>query len=127
MCLTRVTAITNRKRKGWKVFSTRRGELLPLFYRFKYTRKGTSIPEEQWEEDPSTDEFTSKHGSRQIYRTGFHIFLNKEHAEDYASIAPGYRTIRRVRFRKVVAQGLQRVRRDLAPTVVAKEIYVEKG
>jgi len=122
MCLTKVTKITNRKRRGWKVFGTTEfTKLRPLYY---YRSSGTpTIPEDVWIRDPHAGEKT-RYG-RPNYLVGFHIFLDRDGAERVCEMPPKGRTIRRVRFRKVVAQGLQLGGGPMVPTVVAEEIYVE--
>ena len=143
MCLTKITSKkcelwdTDEYRTGYKVIVDQTDNWQPLYY--AHIKKH---PFNQW----ITDKKHYHSSSININCIGFHIFATCDNAETYllslcninANIRIGfneerqYCTIFKIRYRKVVMRGTQRVlgkdRTEWVNTkcVVAKEIYVEK-
>lgn len=124
MCLTEVTKITNRKRKGWKVFCSGSMGIRSLHY--AKASGFHTIPQDVWIRDRHAGKGIFTQFAFPNYPTGFHVYLDKKHAEKVADLHSN-RVVKRIRFRKVVAQGLQRYGPIMAPTIVAEEMYVESG
>lgn len=55
------------------------------------------------------------------YPSGFHVLLTREAARNYTS----KKSVCKVKFRKVVAIGTQRVKGKEEPCIIAKEIFIE--
>jgi hypothetical protein len=62
------------------------------------------------------------------YPSGFHIFTNREDAENYKNqrIFPDMWEVVRVQYRKILVEGTQKVMDGEANCVVAAEMFVEK-
>jgi hypothetical protein len=121
MCLETIThgPDPEEEGEGYKVFEIcfSTGAILPPIRYFTFERN-------KWLSDPNDFQITG-------YRTGFHIFMNREDAEAYSRSLVGCRdfVIEKVRYRNVSAKGLHL--RDLygndqslVPCVVAREIFI---
>lgn len=60
-------------------------------------------------------------GQGEKYPSGFHVLLTREAARNYTS----KKSVCKVKFRKVVAIGTQRVKGKEEPCIIAKEIFIE--
>lgn len=126
MCLETITHGPNLEEEGegYKVFEIHAGELLAPLKNFTFVKN-------EWLSD--SEDFDIDEGEG-FYRTGFHIFSNREDAEAYYNSLTGCTgrrdfVIEKVKYRNVCAKGLHL--RDifgndprLAQCVVAREIFI---
>ena len=140
MCLEKLIPIDkkdpNQVRYGYKVFlQTKDGIMGDIIFNVD----NAYIPENTWIHE-SKYRYNEDKGRQKInamgrsygmhvssYPFGFHVFLNKKAAEKW--ISDDIRTIRRVKYRKLVASGYQTCSNGLIdPRLyrvdVAKEIYI---
>jgi hypothetical protein len=138
MCLEKITQGPNPEEQGegWKVFELYNGTLRN--HCFLYDPVDDKVIKHEY----LTDTWIADNRRYLIpidvltsYPTGFHVFLNKPDAEAYCNLYGG--KIHKVKYRNVTAKGTQYVRQTLpgdigdnpalhAPTVVAREIFIEK-
>jgi len=122
MCLDELAYFKVTKSYGWGVFREEDGQ---LFQRFGCK---SLVPEEKWETDPNDYSLQTEYDGKP-YRTGFHLFINKEDALGYVSPFCDDEVVRKVRFKKVVAKGVQQLPYALsakANVIVVRERCVEK-
>lgn len=127
MCLNRLDEFKISKYQGWQVFqvppSGGGAKLYPLYY-FRADHPD-GIPTNEWMVDPRAERSILTDGSTCVlYKSGYHIYLRKRDAEKYLARCDNT-TIRKVRFRKVVAKGRQG-HQGGAKVVVAGERFIEK-
>lgn len=136
MCLDRLEHINTKGKRGYQVFQQVEGKLYPRFHRnyrnLSVPHSGKcEVPVNTWETDPN--DYHISIASDCSYHTGFHIFLNRKHAKAYASATSIPVVIRRVRFRDVVATGIQELpiledgltRPIPTPVAVVRKRYVK--
>jgi hypothetical protein len=119
-CITYNLSIPGKIYTGYKIFEKDEDK--------KYIRtpfEQVRLQLNKWIKDRETQQLLSYDPYNEVnkferYYTGFHIFLSKKDAKQYL-YTPRH-SIKKVKFRNVVALGLQ----GELLTVVAKEIYVEK-
>ena len=119
MCLDKITDFEVKTDIGYKIFTPNIGEYyLPL------KGNGYIVPVNQWvKEKDYRPQILKRYRNVPVgkYPFGFHIFLSKKVALSYMRNYCGYEScVMKVRFRNVVAKGLQGKRR----TVVAKEMMI---
>jgi len=123
MCLDCLADFKVMKNYGWGVCREEDGQ---LFQRFGCN---SLVPEETWQTDPNDYSLQTEYDGK-TYRTGFHLFTRKEDALGYVSPFCDDEVIRKVRFKKVVAKGVQQLPYTLsskANVVVVRERFVEKA
>lgn len=123
MCLCSVStgALPEAEVVGWKVlyFYPYNGVLATPYYRKKvkigrwHKAKGTTLS--------IYDPYYGVIGS---YPAGFHCYATKRSAEKAKHM--GWSVVAKVRLRKVVAIGKERVKGQLVKVIVAKEMMIEK-
>lgn len=130
MCLSTLDSpIKSEDGVGWKAF-----ERVPGLEETYITPvRGFLISSSgQWVTDSNSRELPTDQSPPTFYPSGFHIFLKKEDAEAY-SIGDDF-VVKKVRYAKVVASGIQLFRTPskcedaylyyYGPCVVAKEIMI---
>jgi hypothetical protein len=120
-CITYNLSIPDKVYTGYKVFLKNENMLSYVITPFEHA----IIQLNRWKRDSETQQLLAYDPYNLInkfeaYDTGFHIFLLKKDAKKY--LYTSRHSIKKVKFRNVVALGLQ----GGLLTVVAKEIYVEK-
>ena len=123
MCLDTVDKkVTIKEGTGWKFFAERGGRLASAYY-------GNKHPAGEWITDTATEPIEINRGFdlnlRQTYPTGFHIFVGKPQFSQVYGLP-----VHQVRFRDVVAQGVQEFQLKGATrslnVVVAREMFIER-
>jgi hypothetical protein len=113
MCLTWITEIEGEDGEGWKVIFPLDGGWTPII------KKGKIFPFGEWILDPNDGLIGCQDAA---YKKGFHIFKKLEDADHYQEADE---LILKVRYRRVVCEGIQKTDMCHAHCVVAREIYVE--
>ena len=122
MCLYRLENFKVTQNYGWQVFvESSPGKLYPRFF------GNGPVPVGKWQRDKFRirDRWIGIYTLE--YKKGFHIFLNKENAKDYCPNSEDY-CVRKVRFKRVVARGLQEITMGKGPlgkVVVCRKRFVE--
>lgn len=108
MCLDTLADFKIHKYEGWCVFIIRDdNNLCQLFIHNTLQEYQTSIITGKWQKDVYN--YMIWTSNNHLYQTGFHIFLRKKDAEFFAQtfFTPTRVSIRKVKFRKIVAEGYQ--------------------
>jgi hypothetical protein len=119
MCLRNVTTRKPEKKEGygWKIFKIRQASLVGQFKNsYSIRPEGTWLDEKNYRELVDRERIKSERGKIMDYRTGWHIWATCPQPEVG-------RVVRRVRYRKAVAEGRQFDVR-LKKVIVAKEIFI---
>jgi len=105
MCLSKLEDFTVTQNYGWQVFNKEiTGELYPCFF------GDDPIPVGKWHKDKFRicDRWIRIDVDVR-YKKGFHIFLNKEDAKTYGIRSAISRCVKKVRFKRILARGLQEI------------------
>ena len=118
MCLNSLEKFKVHRYEGWQVFREKNGALTGLYY-----NKDIEIETNKWQKDKREIKILASNFSS-LYRTGYHICLKKQQADNFAIVAR--RTcvetvVKKVKFKKVVAKGYQS--KDFK-VIVARERFV---
>ena len=110
MCLDKLENFEVTQNHGWQVFVKQAGCLYPYHF------GDSPVPVRKWQRDkfrmPGENRWVYiDYLSGPRYRKGYHIFLNEEDARTYCPISETY-CIRKVRFKKILARGLQEISAD---------------
>ena len=131
MCLNKLEDFKVHRYHGWQVFQKGYGRSVKLYPLYKGTDK--VVVQNEWMTDPNIKPIRFVRGYMQ-YPAGYHVLLRKKDAKIMKG-KPRHRVIRKVRFKRVVAKGLQtlysRDKDDVlvttqAKTVIVRERYVEE-
>ena len=123
MCLDELADFKVTKDYGWGVFREEDGQ---LFQRFGCE---SLVPEEKWQTDPNNYYLWTEYDGK-VYKTGFHLFIREEDALGYVSPFCDDEVVRKVRFKKIVAKGMQQLPYTMsskANVIVVRERFVEKA
>lgn len=123
MCLSKLEDFAVTQSHGWQTFIKSSEGLYSRFF-----GNGT-VPVGEWQKDKfrifnrwiCTDNFEK-------YKKGFHIFLDEEDAKTFCHGIGSY-CVKKVRFKKVVARGFQKINTistpQLTKVVVCRKRFVE--
>jgi len=122
MCLSKLENFKVTQNYGWQVFKKNdTGELYGYYFGYE------PIPIGEWQKDKFRIRdrwiYTAETNAR--YKKGFHIFLEWEDVKKWFPGPDGY-CIKKVRFEKVVAQGLQDIGRLGGQTQYARVVICHK-
>ena len=127
MCLFKLENFKVTQNYGWQVFSKgSSGKLYPCYF------GPGSVPVGKWQRDKfRIRERWIYYGFSTVlkYRKGYHIFLNAKDAKEWFNSFGDY-CIKKVRFKRVVARGLQDIGSlggvtKYAKVVVCRQRFVE--
>jgi len=125
MCLDKIGNFAVPQDYGWQIFRKEKGCLYPYYF-----GEGP-VPVGKWQRDKFR--IFDRHIDIDLlnlkYKKGYHIFLNKEDAEAYCSDSSDCYCVKKVRFKRIVAQGFQMVASKgisrLVKVVVCHKRFVE--
>jgi len=121
MCLQQLENFKVTQSYGWQVFVKSAGDLYP--YHFGDKR----IPVGKWQTDKFRifKRWISNYNITGLrYKKGYHIFLNEEDVKEYCPSSKNYE-IKKVRFKKILARGLQEIVTE-GPTLQVKVVVCRK-
>ena len=123
MCLSKLENFKVTQNYGWQVFGKgSSGKLYPRFF-----GEGP-VPVGEWQRDKFRirDRWIYYGFSTVLkYRKGYHIFLNKKDAKEWLTSSKD-QCIKKVRFKRVVARGLQDIGGLEGQTQYAKVVVCHK-
>ena len=115
MCLDTVDKKPKQVTEGWKIFNIKNYSIKRLFFNeFKFKIN-------KWVRDTKYYNIKTYNTNNEIYKTGFHFFLNKKDAKYWIYKSKYNWKIYKVRVSNVVATGIQ----DSCEVGVAREIFIE--
>jgi len=125
VCLERLDNFRIKRKRGWQLYAKGEDGIRPLYLVWHYAHFGGRLPlkEGVWEVDPRPHTHILRTVTVQ-YPSGFHLFVRKKDAVrwmEWLRERGVEVTMRRVRFRQVVARGWWAGKK----VVVVRERFIE--